>query len=118
MADAGALLASPSTLAAQTSTTNAINTITVTGKTGLSIYILGITISATAAPAAAVEVDVKDGTTIILPFQIPANAFAPIVLGFGSQPVKITKGANASLVIPALGSGVISSGSLRYLYSS
>lgn len=118
MADSSILLASPSTIAYTTSTANQSSVTTVVGKAGLSIYILGITISASAAPTAAVEVTLKDGATTVLPFEIPAAAFAPIVLGFGANPLRITRGANAVLTIPALGSGVISSGSLRYLFSS
>lgn len=112
------LMASPSYISYTTSTANAIGTVTITGKAGFSIYILGITISASAAPAAAVTALLKDGTTTILPLEIPASAFAPIVIGFGTSPIRISAGANAVLTIPALGGTTVSSGTIRYVISS
>lgn len=112
------LMGSPASISKATSAGPGVGTVTVTGKAALCIFIHGITISASAAPATAVQVTLKDGTTTILPLEIPAAAFAPIVIAFGNNPIQISQGSDAVLTIPSLGGTAVSSGTLRYSFGS
>lgn len=109
------LLGNPALTAKHTPSANTDAVVTITGVAGYCIYLLGVTLSASAAPAATVEATIKDGSTILIPLEIPAAAFAPIVLGFGQHPIKITSGANAVVTLPALGGTTVGSVSVRYL---
>jgi hypothetical protein len=101
--------------------TNGIATVTITAPTGpFTIYITGWIISASAAPAAAVEATLTgatnaDGTTgDTINIEIPASAFAMMSREFGSHPLKIKPATNAVLTLPALGAAVVGSATLFY----
>lgn len=96
----------PTTWSVVTSETNATATATKAGATGKQHFVTGISFSMSAAPAAAVTVQVKDGTTVIDQFQIPAAAQAPFVHNY-HPPLEITAGAAAAITVAALGSGVV-----------
>lgn len=72
------------------------------------ILIVGIMISANAAPAAPVTANLQYGTgpTVLIPIQIPAAAFAVIVRSWQTHPIEIPAGQQVQLTVPALGSGV------------
>jgi hypothetical protein len=89
-----------------TSQTNATATATRNAVTGKQHFITGISFSMSAAPAAAVTVQVRDGVTVLDQFQIPAAAQAPLVHNY-HPPLTITSGAAASITVGALGTGVV-----------
>jgi hypothetical protein len=73
---------------------------------GRRLHLQGFIISASAAPGAAVEATItglEDGTITI---QIPAAAFAPIVVNFGSSPLRGSAATNLVLNVPSLGGSV------------
>lgn len=116
--DLGKLMAGPSSISKTTSAADTAGTVTISGKAGMAIYILGLTVSASAAPAATVRVTLTDNGTIILPLEIPAAAFAPIVINLEGHPLQISTGSDAVLTIPALGGTTVSSGTIRYMYGT
>jgi hypothetical protein len=71
-----------------------------------TIYITGVSISASGAPDQAVTAYIYDGTTVIDQFEIPAAAFSPIVPNYGRAPLRCTPGENAKVTLPALGVSV------------
>lgn len=75
---------------------------------GNCLLVQGFIISASAAPAAAVEAQLQQGTgpTLVFPIEIPAAAFAPIVKDFGTHPIQLPEAAAALLTCPALGAAV------------
>lgn len=112
MASIEQLLAGPTKWTTIDSQTNATATATKAAVTGRCHYITGLTISANAAPAAAIEATLYDGTTAIDLFEIPASAFAPIVVNY-KPPIKVTSGAATSIALGAGGAGVKTSVTLR-----
>jgi hypothetical protein len=93
--------------------TNAVVTITKPSQKRMTIYITGITFSASAAPAAAVAATVT-GTGTTKTIRIPAAAFAPIHLAYGTHPLRIAIDTDAVVTLPALGAGVLGSVSVDY----
>jgi hypothetical protein len=77
-------------------------------------YIAAISVSASAAPATTVSVQVREaaGTIIHDRFELPAAAFAPIVINY-VRPIEIGQGANCDVTMPALGAGVVGTVVLR-----
>lgn len=71
-----------------------------------SVYITGVSISASGAPATATTAYVYDGTDVIDQFEIPAAAFSPIVPNYGRAPLRCSIGNTAKVVLPALGASV------------
>jgi hypothetical protein len=88
--------------------TNGIATATIAAVTRRKFYITGVTISASAAPAAATYAQVLDGTTEIDRIQIPAAAFSVIRINY-NHPLECTTGNKAEAILQALGTGVIGS---------
>lgn len=72
----------------------------------------GLSISATAAPAAAVEATLALGATIVERIKLPAAAFPPIVVNF-DPPYEAADNEKVELVIPSLGGAVISVATIR-----
>jgi hypothetical protein len=75
---------------------------------GLRNYVFGLSFSASAAPAASVEVQLRKtgGSAILDAWQIPANAIAPIVINYLTHPFNGDDNGDIDLNIPALGAGV------------
>lgn len=96
----------PTTWSVVDSQTNATATATQAAAAGKQHFLTGISFSMSAAPAGAATVQVKDGTTVVDQFQIPAAAQAPFVHNY-NPPLQITAGAAASITVGALGSGVV-----------
>lgn len=95
--------------------TAAVATVAAPTRSDLNtIYITGFWISASAAPSAAVSATLKDGATIISQMEIPAAAFAPIRVGYGGHPFKISAGNAAVLTLPAVGGTTAASVVLEY----
>jgi hypothetical protein len=88
------------------SQTNATATATQAAVAGKQHFITGISFSMSAAPAAAVAVQVRQGTTVLDQFQIPAAAQAPLIHNY-TPPLAITPGQSANITVGALGSGVV-----------
>lgn len=87
--------------------TNATATATKAAVVGHRHYVTGITVSASAAPAAAVEVQLlSGGATSMDDFEVPANAFAVIRFNYDS-PLRGGIGEAITLVLPALGAAVV-----------
>ncbi|MFZ9446117.1 MAG: hypothetical protein ACO277_08205 [Ilumatobacteraceae bacterium] len=96
----------PTTWTVVNSQTNATATATQAAVTGKQHFVTGISFSMSAAPAAAVTVQVRDGATVIDQFQIPAAAQAPLIHNY-HPPLEITSGNLASITVGALGTGVV-----------
>jgi len=99
------MLTSPATFNVLDSQTNATATATQAAKAGARHFVTGLTISASAAPAAAVTAQLKDGNTVIDQFEIPAGAFAPILHNY-TRPLRGSVNSAITLVVPALGASV------------
>lgn len=85
-----------------TQNTNVTATATHAAAAGQRHFITGYSVSCSAAPAAAVSVTLKTGTTTLEQVELPASAFAPIVVNFSSP---IRGGLNEAIAIacPAVG---------------
>ena len=85
-----------------TQNTNVTATATHAAAAGQRHFITGYSVSCSAAPSAAVSVTVKTGTTTVEQVELPASAFAPIVVNF-SAPIR--GGINEAIAIacPAVG---------------
>jgi len=98
---------------AAASQTNATTTVTITapsqvgGQNTNTIFVTGIMISASAAPAATQRATVTGPQAANFGINLPAAAFAPIVLPYGTHPLIVTAGANLVVSVPALGAGVV-----------
>lgn len=68
-------------------------------------FVVGISISFSAAPASALTVQLFDGATPVDQFLVPAGAQSPLPFNY-TRPFRITSGNKAELVIPAAGAGV------------
>lgn len=74
-------------------------------------YITAILISASAAPASPVAATLTiAGQT--LTFQIPASAYAPMLLNFSKAPLESDFGETIALAVPAHGGAVVISGAI------
>lgn len=90
--------------------TNAEVVVTVTGGAQKRVVVHSLLISASGAPAAPVAATLAiNGATVTI--QIPAGAFAPILLNFNRSLVG-NLSENVVLTVPALGSGVVCSATL------
>ena len=91
------------------SQTNATATATKAAVSGKQHFITGVSFSMSAAPAASVTVQVKDGSTVLDQFQIPGGAGtaqAPLVHNY-YPPLQITSGNAATITVGALGATVV-----------
>lgn len=86
------------------STVTATRTAPAAGKRN---YVVAVSISASAAPSAAITAQIRTaaGATTLDRLEIPAAAFAPIVINY-VRPLEGTDGANVDVTLPALGAGV------------
>lgn len=115
MASANALLSGPVRVACATATAG-VATVTITApKPGQKIFLNGLVVSASAAPAAAVEATVT-GPEQTLKIEIPAAAFGPIGFGFGTHAVPCAESANLVVSVPSLGAGVLCSVIVTYTF--
>lgn len=111
-------LASPVKQASHAPASNTAAVVTIAApNNGKTIFLTGVIFSADAAPAGARTATVAGGDAT-LSFYIPASAFAPIMVPFGSHPVKIAAGSDAVVTLPALGAGVNGSTVVLYYYGS
>jgi hypothetical protein len=86
----------------------AANTAAIATKAAAALtqhYVQGISVSFSAAPAAALTVQLFDGTTPVDQFLVPAGAQSPLPFNY-SKPFRISVGSKAELQIPAAGAGV------------
>lgn len=115
MAAANAMLSGPIRVKVATATAGAC-TVTITApKVGQTIFLNGVIISASAAPAAAVEATIT-GPEVVMPIEIPAATFGPIGFGFGTHYVPCLQSANLVVTVPSLGSGVTCSLIVTYAF--
>jgi hypothetical protein len=110
-------LGQPSSVISHTpsAATAAVATVTKSSQSSACIYITGFIISATGAPAAAVEATLS-GPSATLKLEIPAAAYAPITKDFSSHPLKCAADTNAVLTLPSHGGTVVGSVQLFYFY--
>ena len=112
---ANALLTAPSDVVLAAPAANTAAVATITGRAGFRSVVTGVTISANAAPAAAVLftiVDDVDGT--LEEFYIPAGAFAPIAINY-NHGLPSLPGSNITATLPALGAAVAGVVTLRFV---
>jgi hypothetical protein len=95
--------------------TNAQVDATIAAKPAHRIYVSSITISASAAPAAAVIATVKSATTLLEHVSLPAAAFAAIHMNFDA-PLECGINEAATLSVPALGAGVVGTVTIHGFY--
>lgn len=83
-------------------------TATIAAAAGIKSYAIMAIISSTGATPAAGRATVaytKDGTAYTLGVQIPAAAFSPIVLNFGTHPIEGDENTAITLSVPSLSAG-------------
>lgn len=107
MARAEDMLFSPIKWSIVANGTGAIVTASRAGTAGKSNYIVMISISGSAQPLTPVTAQVRanSGGTIMDQFEIPAQAFAPIVINY-VRPLRIPEGQQCDINLPSLGAGV------------
>lgn len=88
------------------SATNGAATATKAAEQNRRHYITGIVISASAAPAASVQVDVRKGAVDFISAEIANAAFAPIMWEL-KRPIEGNINEAVSINLPALGASVI-----------
>ena len=86
--------------------TNAVATATRAASSEQAHFITGVEYSTSGIPAAATSVTIKDGTTVIAQFEVPATQRDPVILPF-ARPLRCTRGNAASAAIGALGAGIV-----------
>lgn len=79
---------------------NTASTATAAAVAGKCHFVVGYTVSVSAAPSSPVSVTLKDGTTVIDQFELAA---AGVVTREMTRPIRITAGNLAALSIPAVG---------------
>lgn len=90
--------------------TNATATGLFAATAGITWMCYGFLITASANPAAAVRATLaftRGGTTLTVGFQLPAAAFPPMIVNFGTHPIVGDVGTEIRLTVPALGAGVV-----------
>lgn len=97
-----------------TGTNTTVTALRAASQPGKRNYIVAVSISASTTPATAVTARIRSpgGGTTLDQFEIPAAAFAPIVINY----VRPLEGADASscdVTLPALGPGVTGTVVLR-----
>ena len=85
------------------------------------IFITKIVMSCTAAPVAAIEATLTgpvqpDGTQVTIKIEIPAAAFAPIVIDYGTHPLRCKAFTDAVLTIPAVGGSAVATATIHGYY--
>jgi hypothetical protein len=76
-----------------------------------------VTLSGSAAPAAAVQATLVDGATTRDSYRIPAAAFAPIRINYGPG-LLCDENTSVVLTLPALGAGVSGDAVIHYNIAS
>ena len=89
-----------SEVATQNSNTTA--TATKAGVANQRHFITGYSVSTSAAPSATVSVTITDASTTVDRVELPALAFAPVVVNF-SSPIRCGVGASAAISVPGVG---------------
>jgi hypothetical protein len=120
MADYTALAAKPSTDSGTNSNTNgnAVVNIAAPSSAQASIYITGVTFSWGAAPTVPASATIKEDTgganAVRYQFEVPQAASLPWAENWGIRPLKIAAGKDCSVALPALGTGVKGTVTVRY----
>lgn len=78
---------------------------------GKTLLVTGLLVTASAAPAAAVTATLVYGSTTIN-INLPASAFSPLRVDFGTHPLETGENNSATLTVPALGAGVVCNATL------
>lgn len=82
-------------------------------------YITGIILSASGAIAAPVAATLTDiNGTGSLAFNLPAGTMPPFIQMFGTHPLEVIAGQDATLTLPALGTGIVGTATVLYFPSS
>lgn len=111
MADyAGRFIAQWTEVATQNS--NSAATATKAGAARQRHFITGYSVSCSAAPLATVSVSVTTGATTVEQVELPAAAFAPVVVNFGA-PIRCGINEAAAITCPAVGGSTRSTVVLR-----
>jgi hypothetical protein len=99
------------------SQTNATATAQVTARATLSFYVTGFSFSANGTPAAAVQVELREGVSPLARYEVPASAFAPVIVMLHDRPIEVKPGFVPSIVMPALGAAIRGTVTLHGFYS-
>ena len=114
MARSEDMLFAPTKWTVVASGSNTTVTASRSAEAGKSHYIVAISISGSAQPTTPITARVRAnaGATTLDQFEIPAQAFAPIVINY-VRPLRVPEGQSADVILPALGSGVTGTVVLR-----
>lgn len=96
---------------------NANSVVTIAAASGKRFCITGLSVSASAAPGAAVSCTITDGGATIERLEISANAFAPVVINY-NRPIQCAVNSEIVATLPALGAGVRGSIYLRGYFTN
>lgn len=102
---------------ASATATNAVATATKAAKAKQCFYLTGYTISANGAPAAVVQVEIRAGTTAWIRLELPAAAFAPIIVQ-RRRPLRFPLNTAVNAVLPALGESIRGTIEIEGFYST
>lgn len=120
MSDINTIALSPAKLFQVASASHAAATATQTAGARQTVYITGITISASGVIAAPVSVTVKDGTTVIDQIELAASVAAapltPLRINY-ARPLQCSVGNSAVASLPDLGAGITGTISLHTFLS-
>lgn len=108
MASLESLIAAPVDFRATDSQVNLAATATQAAPgAGFRLVVTGFSISANGPPAAGVLCQIRKnaGATEVRRFQIPASAFAPIIVEF-KHAHQLEENVSADITLPALGAGI------------
>lgn len=116
MASVNQLTGGTSLIAQTVSGANAEALVTIAAPGAMNcIYVYGIMLSASAAPAATVAALFKESATTKLTLEIPASPIAPVWIPFPSgHPYRAEPNTAVSLSLPALGGATIGTAALIY----
>ncbi len=115
-------LAQPASVYSNSATHGAcVVTFTKSPQATSGVFVTKLIISSSAAPATPVAVTVTGpvnaaGQATTITIEIPANAFAPIVIDYGTHPLRCQANTDVVMTIPDLGAGVTAAGQLFGYY--
>lgn len=112
--DINSLLSAPSTTVVAQAT-NGIATATISGRPGFTNLVIGVTVSANGAVAAAVLFQITDPNYGSLEeFYLPASAFAPIAINY-HHGLAGSPGSTITATLPALGAAITGKIAVKYI---
>lgn len=98
--------------------TNAVVTAAAPARANARFYIKALAISASAAPGTAIQAELRRGAAEIVPIELPAAAFAPVLWSIDGMGIQGNINEAVNLVVPAAGASVTVSAVLMGYYKA